>query len=156
PTAVLTSRKMILLFWCRQVFPLFGIAVVFTLYYFLNASQESGRRRFAFYSLFGLGMGGASWLYSLNWGAYLNGLLPIAAVLCILAGLGAHAILDSLERLTANARLAAEGCLWGMFFIQFACLAYNPLLQIPGTADLEAGRRVVERIAQIPGRVFIP
>jgi len=154
-STVLTAKSMIILFWVRQILPQFGMSALLSLFYVLNRWYSSDRRALIFYLPWFCGMAGASWAYSLNWGAYLNGLLPIAALLSILAGLGAHAALESFEILQGRQRTMVEMCLTACLLIQFGCLAFNPMDQIPGRADVEAGNRLAARLGQIPGRIFI-
>ena len=40
--------------------------------------------------------------------------------------------------------------------LQFAGLLYNPITQIPTRRDRNAGRAFVAKLAQIPGRIFMP
>ncbi|HKO03893.1 MAG TPA: hypothetical protein VJW51_04055, partial [Candidatus Acidoferrales bacterium] len=109
-----------------------------------------------FYACFGAGMAAASWLYSLNWGAGPQGIIPIYFFLCLALGLGTGRALNLLGEASGERKFLCESLLCGMLMIQFAALFYNPHAIVPGQRDVAAGRQVVDEIAKIPGQVYVP
>lgn len=92
-----------------------------------------------------------SWLSRIHWGGYENTLLPICAMLSLLAAIWLHRFASAAAR---DVRLIWLAC--GAGVAQFVALAYDPFGQLPPARDLAAGRELVSRIAKTPGEVFIP
>lgn len=98
----------------------------------------------------------AAWLSRLHSGGWVNVVIPAYAAGAVMFGVALHHAL----RLAAGApavgrrRVLIAGT-YAAAVLQFALLWWNPLAQVPGAADAEAGRRMVERIAQLPGSVFV-
>ncbi len=99
---------------------------------------------------------GIAFTSRLNAGSFRNVLLPAFAILCVLFGLG----VDAAGRLIRAAPIGHQGMLEAfLYFVclaQFGALFYDPFKQVPSRDDLEAGRKLVRTLADLPGRVLIP
>ncbi len=155
-SSFLTMKSHIVLFWINDIFRVLPIAVAFCVLFFLAAAHEKDRRDAWFYFCFGAGMLAASWLYSLNWGAYLNGRLPVYFFLSLATGLGAHRALVLLATHAGDRARLGQSVLFAALLIQSCALVYDPRLVVPGSRDVELGREVLAKIAQIPGPVYVP
>jgi 4-amino-4-deoxy-L-arabinose transferase-like glycosyltransferase len=93
-----------------------------------------------------------------QWG-YLNGLLPAAAALALLAAEAYHHLTNPLAAPVAPCstldalRLTIAALL---LIAQFAALWYDLRPQIPTPANLQAGQRLLELVRTAPGPVFAP
>jgi hypothetical protein len=143
-------------FWTSDLLPALPVATVLALYYAASRILgEGGRARFFFVAV-AAGTIGSSWSVRNMVGAEVNNLLPAFAAVAMLAALG----IDDLSRRARDVSratwnrvaLAAEILL----LVQLAWLRYDPRKHIPTTADRAAGDRVVARLREIPGDVFVP
>jgi len=155
-SSFLTMKGHIILFWINDIFRVLPIAVAFCVFFFLDAAHGKDCRGVWFYFCFGAGMLAASWLYSLNWGAYLNGRLPVYLFLCLATGLAAHRLLELLAAQAGDRARLGQSVLFTALLIQSCALVYDPRLVTPGRRDIELGREVLAKIAQFPGPVYVP
>jgi 4-amino-4-deoxy-L-arabinose transferase-like glycosyltransferase len=102
-----------------------------------------------------IGIIATSILARINRGAYDNALVPAYAGLSIIFGLGINWLVTHYEykRISKNIFLSA---LWLAISIQFICLIYNPIQQIPTQADRKAGDALVSELHNASGDVLIP
>jgi hypothetical protein len=98
----------------------------------------------------------AAWSPRLISGGYDNALMPAYAGICILFGIGIHGVIEYAQRWPATDRVVVGSCVYCLCILQFGALFYNPFTQIPTPRDLKAGRALVGKLAQIPGRIFMP
>jgi len=155
-SSFLTSKGHIVLFWINDIFRVLPIAVAFAVLYFLDAAWSEDRRPAWFHLCFGAGMVGASWAYSLNWGAYLNGRLPAYFFLSLAMGLGAWKGVEMLRAHSGDRAAVGRAVVFAALLIQFCVLPYDPRLVIPHRQDRELRRELAARVAQIPGPVWVP
>ena len=92
-------------------------------------------------------------LASLNPGSYNNNYLPFYAALAILFGTNLPWLL---ERQSGPRRVFRQALLYSLCIAQFLALLYNPLAQIPSSADLQAGLALVQRLRAVDGEVLMP
>jgi hypothetical protein len=115
---------------------------------FIAAEWQAGGR-LGFWLALVLGTLGTAYWVQLHLGVAENNLLPIFAVLAVLAGLGVNA--------AAKLRAAAPRVLiYGLCLLQFGRLAYNPLQYLPAAANRAAGQALVRTLAQVKGDVWVP
>ena len=60
------------------------------------------------------------------------------------------------QRWSPKDRVVVGIGVYSFCILQFAGLLYNPITQIPARRDRNAGRALVAKLAQIPGRIFMP
>jgi hypothetical protein len=156
PGTFFTVKSMLFLFWTRHVFTEFGIACALALFYISSRSSRDERRAGLFYFLVCGGALTSSWIHSFGWGSGPNGRLPSYAVLCVLFGLGADALMRRCAILAPGDRRLYENTLYGVLTIQFLILFYNPIAVIPHASDREAGWNLVARLAAAGGPVYVP
>jgi len=100
---------------------------------------------------------GISMLAYLNRGGYSNVFTPAYATFSILLGLGIHQLERRIAILESGTlRRLLSYPIWIACFAQFLILIYNPNAQIPSESDLRAGDRLVERLREADGKIFIP
>jgi hypothetical protein len=111
-------------------------------------------KRWLFYAVFvGLACT-TSFLPFLKSGGYPNGLIPAYASLSLAAGIEFAA----LRRARFGSALGLLGprlaaCL--VLVLQFVVLDYDPRQALPSSADLEANRAVMSRLARLPKPLFV-
>jgi hypothetical protein len=111
-------------------------------------------KRWLFYAFFvGLSCT-TSFLPFLKSGGYPNGLIPAYASLSLAAGIE----LAALRRARLGSALGLLGprlaaCL--VLVLQFVVLDYDPRQALPSSADLEANRAVMSRLALLPKPLFV-
>ncbi len=161
PAELPFSRLSPLRFLSADVLKPLWIAVPIGVVYLLALLRRTRRRDLLFYALLGLGMVGAAYLGRRKIGGFLNALLPSFAYFAILFGL---AVGEWTRRLRAARedgggagwRRGLEVVLYLVCIAQSALLFYDPRLQIPSSADREAGDRLVRRIKATQGAVLLP
>jgi hypothetical protein len=101
------------------------------------------------------GMVGSSWLARMHTEAWQNVIFPGYAALAIFFGLG---IGTALRPTATSSGWGAWGrvFIYSLCIVQFACLTYNPLHQIPTAKDLEDGQKLLALIKQVKGEILIP
>jgi hypothetical protein len=147
-------KSMTVLFWGNDIALPFGIAALLTAI-FLYLSRRLPEA-FQFYAPVLGGLLLCAYLSRIHSRGYSNVLMPGYLALCIGFGLGLKTLSGKIAVLEESARARMELLVALACWVQFSALLYNPLLQVPTRADLAAGQRLVARIAQIPGDVFIP
>jgi hypothetical protein len=90
----------------------------------------------------------ASWSISIKTWTYENGYLPACLGLALLAGLACG-------NLARRARPALAFSAWALLILQLGLLAYNPVAQLPSRQDRQAASAFVQRLASLPGEVFL-
>jgi Dolichyl-phosphate-mannose-protein mannosyltransferase len=143
-------------FWTHDLGSTIPIAALGACFYLLVRLQEGANGAGRFYALATGAMLGIAFASRLNSGSFRNVLLPAFAILCVLFGLG----VDAAGRLIRTAPSRHQGMLEVFLYLvclaQFGALFYDPFKKVPSRDDLEAGRKLVRIIADLPGRVFIP
>jgi hypothetical protein len=137
-------RRMLLDFWTLDLGRRLLVGCILAGY--LLAGRVLGRRERIYYALLAVGMIGGTYAIRVREGSYDNILMPAYALIALLAGIATP----------LAARPTRAFLVYGAWVAQFALLIYNPIEQMPTTADARAGRALVARIAQVDGPVFIP
>ena len=90
-----------------------------------------------------------SWSGLMNPGGYNNVLVPLLAMLAVIAGLGLDRILKTWTGAAASAGIA-------LLAVQFAILYFPPGAQVPTEQDRLAGDEIVNLLRAQDGDVFVP
>jgi 4-amino-4-deoxy-L-arabinose transferase-like glycosyltransferase len=138
--------KMAIGFWPVYVLGILPIALLLGIWFLIS---EKGEKRW-FYLAFLLAGLMASWMSMMHGGGYKNNLMPLYAVLAILFPLGVSAFLQDPE---TGRKLRLWILLAAVF--QFGMLIYQPWEWVPTRQDREAGDRLIKRLSQLEGRVWI-
>ncbi len=148
--------RMLIEFWTADILAPLSIACSLSVLYFVSRLSDSRKEDCFFYLLMAGGMVGAAWMSRIHEGGFDNVLLTAYAAISILFGLGLHCVLEALQSgKTEKGRYFEVGA-YLVCLLQFILLVYNPLLLIPTEEDVEAGWKLVERIKQVEGDVFVP
>ena len=148
-------RTAVIRFWTQDILTPLSIAFAVCLVYAV-VLLSSFRRNSLFYPMSAAGMIGASWYSTLIAGAYANDLIPACAAIAIMFGLATHKAMETSGYLPAEKRPMGEVAICVLCLIQFGCLLYNPLRQIPTKRDLAAGRALIRTMAAMNGEVLLP
>jgi len=134
-------------FWREDVLPKLSPALALAL--LAVCWREPGRDRWPalLYPALALGALAAAWSSRLHVGGYLNVLLPLHAVLALLAPM-------ALSRSFAAARW--RGVVHALCALQFALLLYHPSIYLPRPGDAAAGKKLLATLAAVKGDVFVP
>lgn len=142
------QKQHILGFWRRDLLPhvgimmgLGGLLVVYGCY----REWKKG----LWYGALALGFIGCSYAARLNWGGYLNVLMPACCILALLTGM---ALAQARHFPTPWPAIAVSL----LVMAQFALLAYNPYRYIPGRQSVIEGNRFLEALSKIDGEIFMP
>jgi len=154
----------VLSFWLRDLLPLAPLAFLATLYGLWpresgedepaakpEAPAELPTVRRTVLAAFLVGMVLASWASRVHAGGHWNVLMSAFAALAIGMGLGFH---RAAVRAAGSPQLLALVC--AAVLIQFAILAWNPVLFVPTRADHELGRALVDTLKSYHGEVWVP
>jgi 4-amino-4-deoxy-L-arabinose transferase-like glycosyltransferase len=148
-------RSIAFSFWTQDIIAPLTIAFtmsVFFIFLVLTSMEEHS----LFYVFMAAGMFVGAWMSRLHSDGYNNVLLPAYAAIAILFGLATHKISQFIQSTFTDKRRLLEICVYFCCVIQFSILFYNPLSLIPTQADLEAGRKLIDKMAQVEGDVFVP
>ena len=145
--------SQILEFWTVDLARPLGIAMALTILYLCYLAAMRLWEPLVFSGLFLAGMLGMAWGSRIHWGGYDNVLMPAHAVLAIYFGLGLDVLLNRLPRRSVD--LWTQSPVYALCLIQFASLLYNPMNQVPSTADRAAGEELVRRLRSIDGEVLV-
>ena len=149
-------KDMLVYFWLKDLIAPLPIAFALSIFYISYQFIGSQKKPDLFYILTTVGMIGGSWLSRLHSGGYDNVLLPAFAILAILFGLALDALLKFIQAIAQDKAKLVGSYVYLACFIQFACLVYNPMAQLPTSQDLAAGQQLNAKLAQIKGSIFIP
>jgi len=148
-------RPRLVLFWTDDILSRLTIAcglAAIGLASMLSKSKSRG----GFYLVVTAGMLVAAWLPRLQSAGYDNTLMPAFAGISILFGIGVHELMEYAQRWSPKDRVVVGIVVYSFCILQFAGLLYNPITQIPARRDRNAGRAFVAKLAQVPGRIFMP
>lgn len=138
-------------FWQNDLWGRLPLACVVALYGLIAARTAAGGRNPAAAACL-VGCVAVAWLSRMHWGGYENVLLPAYAMIAALFGPG---VMSLGPRLASAFGTRGATALRALVVVQFLALLYNPFAQVPTDADFEAGRSLVQRIADTPGDVLV-
>lgn len=162
--------EMMYTFWTEDILSHLSVALAVSLLFLAYKVYQKRYDDFAFFFLLFVGMVGSSWLSRLHSGGYNNVLLPAYAVLALYFSLGVHILLPSICSKSSDdkTRRIHSGSYFGLresvlyqYFtiilciLFFASLFYNPLDDVPGKADVDAGDAFVRSLKDIEGEVLV-
>ncbi len=145
---------MLVFFWSHDIIAPLAIACCMAIFYFFVQCSKS-KTQGLFYLLVAAGMTGGAWIARFKAGGYMNNLMTAYAIIAILFGLAFPAIFEYLRTISVHRQHHMKIYVYGICIIQFLGVVYNPLKQIPTRQDLEAGKKFVDELAQIPGDIFL-
>ena len=134
-------------FWSEDLFRGAAFAVVLSIIALKQLTRESTEKGL-FYTALCVGLVLCSYTSRLNWGGYINVLIPAYAAFAMLTGM-LVAKLPSWAALPKNAALLAVCA-------QMVLMVYNPLPLIPKQKSVRTGNDFLQKIGAIKGDVLIP
>jgi len=153
----LSSRvipERVVYFWTRDVGMPLAVACTLGLFHAVRTATDPSRGRW-YYFVMALGLFAGAWIPRIQSGGYQNTLIPAYAAVSILFGLGLDGLSRTLALTEARLRVQLGVLLELLCVMQFAVLVYNPLATLPRPGDLAAGQRIVQRLADVDGDVFL-
>jgi hypothetical protein len=143
-------------FWSEDLFFHLPVACLLGLYFFSGWFHAKDKQAYGVLFFILAGALASSFLTRVKIGGYDNVLLPMAAILALLFGLGLQASLAAIGRLPVHQRAGAAAVLYSACILQLVILFYNSLAQLPTPASRAAGDHLIELIASTPGEVYLP
>jgi len=133
-----------------------GFAMVVGVAYLLLAPPGPVPGRKALFGAWGLGLLLSCWWVRLYLGAGENNVMPLAAGVAVLFGLG-WAEIERRCREAPGAIGQASATLFHLACaMQFLGLGYYPLKYVPRSRDVAAGNALVRTLRDLPGEVLVP
>jgi hypothetical protein len=155
-------HDMLLSFWTQDIFDYLSIMAALGIVAMVSpparGSLAPWRMSLALL-LMGGGMIALAYVARLNYGGYLNVLMPAYVAMALLAGLGVARLASWTSAADARRATGAWRVSWGLHAVlamQLLLLVYQPLDLVPHRADRAAGARFVAEIAALPGEVWLP
>ncbi len=149
------ERQMFFDFWQKDLFRPLAIAMLFSIAAFAIPPPKPTNGFSLFYIPLIIGAMGGSWLSRLHSGGFVNVLMPVYSVVAILFGLGLAATMKRIGSM-GQSGIKLNLVVFVAVLIQFLSLAFDPSVVIPKPSDALAGRKVVQRIRELEGDVFVP
>ena len=143
-------------FWLNDLLFTLPVALIMSILYLISQLRDSGYKNFLFYSLFAVGMTGASFLPRLQIGSAANVLMPVYAVISILFGLAVHTFVRLYQGKSGTKTSLIVIGIYSVSILQLGCLLYDPVDQVPTRRDLEAGKRLTSIVSGIEGDILFP
>ena len=138
-------------FWSRDLVPSIAIAGALGLAALLP-QRGSRPGRALFYLLLASALVTSAWLSRLHAAAHENVLIPAHAAVAVLLGLFLGRCWSESAR--GRGRLPAHVLV--LLFVQFGVLLFDPRHMLPSAEDAALGRLLLQRIASVPGDVWLP
>jgi len=151
------ALQSILGFWRYDLLAPMPIALVASGLYLAWRLLSADRLAAIFYTLVGVGFTAGAWVSRLHSLSFINVILPAYLIAAVVFAI---AVSDTTRR-TAGALATSRWrllplTLYSLALLQLIRLSYRPASFVPSAEDIGAGRRLLERIAETPGRVFVP
>ena len=141
-------------FWKTDLLQIVPFALLFALIPLVEAKKVRGQSTYFAMVLAGAVLG--SYLSKGKAGGYVNVLMPMYAIICLLLGVGIGRLFgpQGTNLARPNLRMKSLICLGVLF--QFFLLAYNPRAQIPSNQSFLATESFFAQVSLLPGEVYIP
>ena len=139
-------------FWKDEVLGYTGLAFAGLVLYLWWEGVEGRWKNVLFFGVMFLGLVGNAWSARSHAGSYTNDLMPVHLAMALGWGL----FLGGVRSQWVARYPAVEGGLALVILLQMIALLYNPFLVVPPPQNMAAGQKVIARIAQIQGDVFVP
>jgi hypothetical protein len=141
-------------FWVHDIaraLPVTFLLSCGTIALFWRANQ---RPLSVFYASLLLGCLGTSWSSRFHAGGYDNALMPLCAILALLAVIVPVGLVRIKQVKSTNALTTVALPL--ALLIQFGLLWYNPISQIPTSVAKSSGEAIIQTISKFPGDLYMP
>ncbi len=139
-------------FWKDEVLGYTGLAFAGLVLYLWWEGTEERWQNVLFFGVMFAGLVGNAWSARSHAGSYTNDLMPVHLAMALGWGLFIGRVRSRWE----GRSTAVEGGLALVILLQMVALLYNPFLVVPPPQNMAAGQKVIARIAQIEGDVFVP
>jgi 4-amino-4-deoxy-L-arabinose transferase-like glycosyltransferase len=136
-------------FWPRDLLAHGTITLVFLLIYFSKTWRE---QKGQLLGVIFLSILAGTYMSRVKLGGYDSVLMPLYGIMAILMGLGSHKILEIVREQNGDRK---EAVVYFFLIVQMAILVYNPFVQIPSLADVNAGQEFVQYLSSQKGRIYI-
>ncbi|MCX7737664.1 MAG: glycosyltransferase family 39 protein [Candidatus Kapabacteria bacterium] len=147
--------KYLLSFWSYDVFKHSSLIFIMSLLWIILLSKEKEQRIVYFYMCLMIGVLISAWLQRLHLGGYVNANIPFYAFFSIIFPLALLFFDKKLKTLYHQNNLFSI-IIYVIILSQLLTLNYNPSKAIPSEADRIAGDKIVKKIKEIEGNVYIP
>lgn len=141
-------------YFAKDLFGAVPLAFIAPLSWWAIARRRPDGVRLFFHLTFAVGVGVACMVPRIKVGGALNNLIPIHAVLAIVAGIGLGGW-STLGREAPDRRWIGPG-VSAAIVLQLLWCFYDPRVALPDPADAAHGERLVARLARVEGEVLIP
>jgi hypothetical protein len=142
--------NVLLEFWTKDLFPVMGIAAVFSVAGFAARDRIAWRGEALRDVLVFTALMAAGYVSRIHFGGFENVLMVAFAGLAIFFGLGLAELIKQQNASPLWSRVVLAGVV-----VQFIALGFDPRDQVPSQADRAAGTSIVRRIASFRGDVFV-
>lgn len=146
------TKKVLLLFWTLDLIKPLPIALLLSVTLLLIFYKNKFIDKFYFYLSLLSGAAIASWLSRLHYGGWLNVLIPIYLILCLMAPIGMFKLLEYLKSVDSSIFLKRIFLIALIF--QFVILIYSPFNMIPSKDEVKAGWELVGKLKNCKGDVY--
>lgn len=147
--------KYLLSFWSYDVFKHTSIIFLFSIIWLLYLIKDKDKKTMTFYLTLTIGIITAVWMQRLHLGGFVNANIPFYAIFSMIFLIGLNFILKKIEIKSVNKHTVLI-IFYLIIMSQLLALNYNPFKAIPTKEDLNAGKKLVEKIKNIDGEIFIP
>jgi 4-amino-4-deoxy-L-arabinose transferase-like glycosyltransferase len=143
-------------FWRYDFVGPMPVAVVVSCVYLVWRMRSDEWRIAVFYALAAAGLVGGAYVSRLHSLSFINVVLPAYLAAALVFAIAVH---DGVRRLSTGRPMATRRRLmlaaYGLCLLQLIRVVYRPQSFVPGAEDVGAGRLLVDRLAAMPGRVFV-
>jgi uncharacterized membrane protein len=145
-------------FWKYDIMGRLPILSILSLAFLFFMLAKKEHDSLLFYSLLAGAFLIGSWMMRVKVGGYENTLVPVFALIAIMAAASAARLLELIESVSGDdiRKYLSAAFVFIICSIQMLTLTYNIPEQIPNSGDYFAGKTVVEKIKNIQGDVWIP
>jgi hypothetical protein len=154
PSQHAIARESLVGFWRYDLARPFGVALlVCAAWVLLALRRREGRQAAVFYGLVLVSFAGAAWSIRLHSLSYVNVVLPAYEALALVFPVATHRLFESSSR---RGWLRGPAAGLTLAAVQLAVVIYRPQTLVPTRADVEQGRALLARMADIRGDVYVP
>ncbi|MCL4247019.1 MAG: glycosyltransferase family 39 protein [Anaerolineae bacterium] len=144
----------LLTFWTSDLSPLVLAGAAGVIFFVVTARRRNWPT-LTFFALLTLSFLASAYAGRLIEGGYLNAILPMIAMLALLAGLGVASTFELIHKSHFRRKGWLSGYAYLLIALQFLALLYNPNHYIPTAEDREAGAALIALLRAQPGDVLV-